>query len=108
MDVIRVMLVDDCAIFLHAAVRFLEAHRELVVVGTARNGQEALDQAFPLQPDVILLDVNMPGLSGLEVLPHLRALLPTTRIIVWAMCDFKGYRRRAAQKQRAQRGERAG
>jgi len=64
------MLVDDSEVFLRIAVEFLEQHEELTVVGTARSGREALDQALRLQPDVVLLDLEMPDLTGFEVLPQ--------------------------------------
>ena len=92
MDPTRVMLVDDSDIFLRTAVKFLEQHEELAVVGTARSGREALDQAPQLKPDVILLDLRMPDLTGFEVLPQLRAMLPTAGIIVLTLYAFEGYR----------------
>jgi DNA-binding NarL/FixJ family response regulator len=90
-----VMLVDDSEAFLRAAVEFLEQPEELAVVGTARSGREALDQAPQLKPDVILLDLKMPDLTGFEVLPQLRAMLPTAGIIILTLYDFEGYREAA-------------
>ena len=95
MDPIRVLLVDDSAVFLRVAVEFLEEQDDLLVVGTACSGLEALDQAPHLQPDIILLDLRMPGLSGLETLPRLLALLPTVGIIVLTLEDLAVYRRAA-------------
>lgn len=51
------------------------------MVGEASDGREALDVAPPLRPDILLLDVNMPGMGGIEALPHLRTELPATKII---------------------------
>lgn len=51
------------------------------MVGEASDGREALDVAPPLNPDILLLDVNMPGMGGIEALPHLRSELPATKII---------------------------
>lgn len=86
------MLVDESEAFLRVAGEFLEQHEELDVVGTARSGREALDQAPHLKPDVILLDLKMPDLTGFEVLPQLRAMLPTAGIIILTLYDFEGYR----------------
>jgi len=86
------MLVDESEAFLRVAGEFLEQHEELAVVGTARSGREALDQAPQLKPDVILLDLKMPDLTGFEVLPQLRAMLPTAGIIILTLYDFEGYR----------------
>ncbi len=72
MDKIRILLVDDHISFLNMASSFLSDHENLIVVGTAQNGGEALSLAEDLQPDVVLLDVNMPGLSGIETTSYLR------------------------------------
>ncbi|MBM4466803.1 MAG: response regulator transcription factor [Chloroflexi bacterium] len=89
---IRVMLVDDSEAFLRAAVEFLEQHEGLSVVATARSGREALDQALRLRPDVILLELEMANLTGFELLPQLRAMLPKAGIIILTLYDFRGYR----------------
>ena len=82
MDKIRLLLVDDSITFLDNIAGFLAEFKDLVVVGTAHNGNEALSLAADLQPDVVLLDVNMPGLSGIETTPHLRQILPGAGIII--------------------------
>jgi CheY-like chemotaxis protein len=89
-----VLLVDDNATFLRIATRFLEVHGqdEVVVIGKARDGMEALAQAQELQPQVILLDLVMPDLSGLEVIPRLRAMLPDVGIIALTVMGNKYYR----------------
>lgn len=92
---IRVMLVDDHEIFLQAVVEYLERHQEVIVVGTALSGEEALAQAQGLQPDVILVDLDMPGLSGLETIAGLRAILPEAGLVVLSLLDVSIYRRPA-------------
>ena len=82
MDKIRLLLVDDSIAFLDIAASFLSNHENLILVGTAQNGNEALSLAADLHPDVVLLDVNMPGLSGIEITPNLRKILPEAGIIV--------------------------
>ncbi len=82
MDKVRLLLVDDSIAFLDIAASFLSNHENLIIVGTAQNGDEALSLAADLHPDVVLLDVNMPGLSGIEITPHLRKILPEAGIIV--------------------------
>ncbi|MCK4898286.1 MAG: response regulator transcription factor [Anaerolineales bacterium] len=78
MDKIRLLLVDDSISFLHNIAGFLAEFKDL----TAENSDEALSLAADLHPDVVLLDVNMPGLSGIEITPHLRKILPEAGIIV--------------------------
>jgi DNA-binding NarL/FixJ family response regulator len=92
---IRVLLVDDHEPFLRIATEFLQRHHELVVVGTAREGKEALAQAQALSPQVILLDLNMPGLNGLETIPRLRVMLPQAGIIALTLLDPRTYRQAA-------------
>ncbi|MFQ5858346.1 MAG: response regulator transcription factor [Anaerolineae bacterium] len=92
---IRVLLVDDHEAFLHIATEFLRRHDELTVVGVARGGEEALILAQDLQPQVILVDLNMPGLGGLEIIPRLRSMLPEVGIIALTLLDPKAYRQAA-------------
>lgn len=81
---ISVLYVDDHHLFLRLATRFLQEQGdgEITLAGVAHNGYEALSQAQALRPHVILLDLAMPGLSGLEVIPRLQAILPEVAIIV--------------------------
>jgi len=91
MKPISVLLVDDNPAFLRIATRFLEEHEDVVVVGAAGGGEEALALAEDLQPDIVLIDLAMPGLSGLETIPHLRAVLPGVGIIALTMLDTNSY-----------------
>ena len=92
---IRVLLVDDHEAFLRVATEFLQRHEDLVVVGTARGGKEALAQAQELRPEVILVDLNMPGMNGMETIPRLRVMLPQAGIIALTLLDVNTYRRPA-------------
>jgi DNA-binding NarL/FixJ family response regulator len=92
---IRVLLVDDHEPFLRVATDFLQRHHELAVVGTLRGGQEAVAQTQDLRPHVILIDLNMPGLNGLETISHLRAMLPKVGIIALTLLDVNTYRQPA-------------
>jgi DNA-binding NarL/FixJ family response regulator len=97
MDPVSVLLVDDNPTFLRIATRFLQEHYrdEVVVVGTAGGGQEALIKARDLRPQVILLDLAMPDLPGLEAIPRLRAALPEVGIIALTVHNSNGYRQAA-------------
>jgi DNA-binding NarL/FixJ family response regulator len=65
------------------------------VVGEAGNGREALDRVAAAEPDVVLLDLNMPVMDGYETLPGLRGLLPGTRIVVLTTGQGQDERERA-------------
>lgn len=95
MDKIRLLLVDDSLSFLHNIAGFLAEFKELVVIGTAYNGDEALSVAADLHPDVVMLDVNMPGLSGIETTPYLRQILPEAGIIVLSFQNSDIYKEAA-------------
>lgn len=97
MKPITVLLVDDHQLFLRLATRFLQeqAAPEIRVVGLARTGHEALSQAQALQPQTILLDLAMPDLSGLKVIPRLRAAVPRVTIIIVTNRQAAGYRQAA-------------
>ncbi len=79
---IRVLLADDHAIFLEALRSLLSEDREIRVVGEATDGLEALSAAEVLQPDILLLDVQMPGVGGLEVLSRIRQKCPKTKVLI--------------------------
>ena len=89
---IRILLVDDNPTFLGVAGEFLQLQEGLEVVGAARNIAEALMHARELKPDVILLDMNMPGDSGLDAIPRLQKLSPETKIMILTMMQAEWYR----------------
>jgi DNA-binding NarL/FixJ family response regulator len=95
MKPISVLLVDDNPAFLRIATRFLQQHDDLTVVGAASGGQEALTLAQDLQPDIVVIDLAMPGLNGLEAIPRLRAMLPEVGIIALTVLDTNSYREAA-------------
>jgi DNA-binding NarL/FixJ family response regulator len=79
---IRVLIADDCPL-LRAGVRTeLARHAVIEVVGEARNGDEALQQAEVLRPDMLLLDIGMPGLSAAEVIRRVRTLARPVQVLI--------------------------
>ena len=96
MQPISLLLVDDNPRFLQVLTRFLHVQlSDEVIVGTAGEGMEALVQAQNLRPQVILLDLVMPGLGALSAIPRLRSVMPDVGIIVLTVLDAKGYRKAA-------------
>lgn len=83
-DEIRVFLCDDVA-ELRALMRFsLEEESDLRVVGEASDGLTGAEQIAELQPDVVLLDLSMPGLDGLEAIPRIKEVSPSTGIVIFS------------------------
>lgn len=87
MKPIRVLLVDDQALFREGLRQILSLQPGLAVVGEAPDGAEALGQVKALAPDVVLMDLRMPVLGGVEATRRLRALHPPSRVIVLTTFD---------------------
>jgi DNA-binding NarL/FixJ family response regulator len=91
MKKIRLLLADDHAI-LRAGLRvLLDAQPDMTVVAEAADGHEALDRARANQPDVAVVDLTMPGMSGVQTLERLRREVPATRLLVLTMHDDPAY-----------------
>ena len=84
----RVMVVDDHPIARAGVISLLSVHDWLVVIGQAADGQEALTKARTLAPDLIVVDINLPKLSGLALTKSLRAELPESRVVILSMHTF--------------------
>src|SRR5579884_414927 len=79
---IRVLIVDDSAFMRRAIARILEGEPDIVVAGSARNGEEGIVKAAQLKPDVITMDVEMPGMSGLDAVREITAVSDVPIIMV--------------------------
>ncbi len=90
-DPIRVLVVDDSALYRETIIRLLGTEPDIQVVGTARNGQEAITQAIRLRPDVITLDVEMPIMNGLTALATIMQQAPS-RVIMLSSLTSHGTR----------------
>ena len=88
---VRVLLADDHAVLRSGLRLLLSTQDDFEVVGEAGSGIEALELAASQQPDLILLDLSMPGLGGLEALPSLRRRAPRARILILTMHEDPQY-----------------
>ncbi len=88
---IRVLLADDHTIVRQGLVGILKASEDVDVVGEAADGAEAVEKAVKLKPDVVVLDVSMPHLNGIEAARRIHEALPSTRVLVLTMHDDEEY-----------------
>ena len=89
-DDLRVLLVDDHDLFRTGLHNLLDEQGGLRVVGEGTNGAEAVRLVRELAPDVVVMDLNMPAMSGVEATRHITALSPLTRVIVLTISDEDG------------------
>jgi DNA-binding NarL/FixJ family response regulator len=80
---IRVVVVDDSAADLDALCSFLKTQKRIEIVGTAKNGIELLKTVEALRPDLVITDLHLPRMNGIECTLRLRELMPATRFIVF-------------------------
>ncbi len=90
METVRVLVVDDSAVARRLVVEALAGERAVRVVATAANGAEALARVDDSEPDVVVLDVEMPGLDGLGVLRLLRARRPDLAVVMFSIATPRG------------------
>jgi DNA-binding NarL/FixJ family response regulator len=88
---IRVLLVDDQALVRAGFRMILEAQPDIEVVGEAGDGQKAIDAAHSLRPDVVLMDIRMPGLDGIETTRRLTAAGSASRVVILTTYDLDEY-----------------
>jgi two-component system nitrate/nitrite response regulator NarL len=88
---VKLLLVDDHRLFREGIRASLVHFPSIMPVGEAANGKDALRKCKELQPDVVLMDLNMPEMSGLEATPLIREKFPNTKIIVLTVHDNKEY-----------------
>lgn len=91
----RVLLVDDAAEFLASAADFLARDPRVQIVGQARDGGEGVRLAEALSPDIVLMDLVMPGMNGLDATRRIKSWLTPPRVIIVTMHDDPAYRRSA-------------
>ncbi|MBK5106945.1 MAG: response regulator [Anaerolineales bacterium] len=94
-DLIKVLVVDDIAETRENIRKLLQFESDFEIVGAARNGQEGIDLAKELQPDVILMDINMPDIDGITATEIIREQVPHSQIVILTVQTDPSYMRRA-------------
>jgi DNA-binding NarL/FixJ family response regulator len=89
-DAIRVLIVDDHDLFRAGLRTLLDEQNEVVVVGEAAGGAEAVRIVSESAPDVVVMDLNMPGVTGVEATRQISAIAPLTRVVVLTISDQDG------------------
>lgn len=95
--VIRVLLADDHAMFRRGIAQFIGQEADMEVVGEAEDGHQAVEMANRLRPDVAVLDIRMPGLSGVEATGQIAGALPDTRVLMLTVYDDEDFLFRSVQ-----------
>jgi len=88
---IRILLADDHTIVRQGLARLLEEQPDLKIVGEAINGQAVVDKALELVPDIIIMDIAMPLLNGIEAAKRVRKILPDCKILILSMYSHEHY-----------------
>jgi len=92
---ITVLLADDHKVIRKELRKMLEVESDLEVVGEAANGQQAVDMAKKLRPAVIVMDISMPKLNGLDATHQIRQALPATKVLICSVHSDEAYVERA-------------
>ena len=92
MSPLRVLLVDDSQDFLESAARFLSAYPSLEIVGWTFSGRDARELVARLQPDLVLMDLTMPGMNGLEATRQIKALPGAPSVVILTLHANHEYR----------------
>lgn len=87
MEPLRVLIADDHPLFRHGLSALLNTSPDFEVIGEATSGEEVITMAAALQPDVILMDIHMPGINGIEATRHILHTSPTIRILIITMFE---------------------
>lgn len=91
MDKIKVLLADDHAILRAGLKTLLNAKPDIEVIGEATNGEETVRKSQELRPDIVLMDITMPGLSGTEATRQIRKQFPETKVLALSMHEDERY-----------------
>jgi DNA-binding NarL/FixJ family response regulator len=87
MDLIKVLVVDDSIYWSGFVLRYFETKTEYKIIGVAVNGLEAVQKVDQLRPDVILMDINLPGIDGIEATRQICNAYPGSKIVFVSMLD---------------------
>lgn len=90
MNKIRILLVDDHQLILDGLRSLLEEREQILIAGEAKNGRDALHLLKLLEPDLLLMDIDMPVMNGIDALKEIRKIAPATKVIILSMHEEAG------------------
>ena len=93
----RVLIVDDSKQVRERLISLLSDYPEIRIVAQAGNGEEAMDALFDQKPDTVILDIRLPGRSGIQLLREIKAAHPEITVIMLTNYDFEPYRKQCLQ-----------
>jgi two-component system response regulator NreC len=88
---IRILLADDHTILRAGLKMMLNAQPDMEVVGEAQDGRQAIQEALRLQPDIVLMDITMPDMNGIEATRQIKKLLPDIKVLILTMHEHEEY-----------------
>jgi two-component system nitrate/nitrite response regulator NarL len=87
MDKTRILIVDDHTLFREGMKALLSRQESVEIIGEASNGKEGIEKAISLSPDVVLMDLNMPDMTGIEAVGHILKVKPDTKILMLTVSE---------------------
>ena len=85
----RVFIAEDQTVLRSLLLRLLKSYKSVIVVGESADGKDAYEQCLELKPDIVILDIMMPKLNGLEVLKRIKKKLPMSRVLIFSEAKTK-------------------
>ncbi len=98
MEKINILIVDDHAVLRAGLKLLLNAQHDMEVIGETGSGREALQRVSELQPRVVLLDLSLEDMNGLEILPELKGMIPEVKVLILTMHDNQDYLHQALER----------
>lgn len=88
---VKIFIADDHVLFREGLVKIFELEKDFEIVGQAADGMAAVEGVIELEPDVVLMDINMPGITGVDATQRIREKLPEAKIVVLSIHDDESY-----------------